>query len=81
MSEGPYLLGIDFGTGGARVGIFDPEGTPVVFSEREFTLEHPRPGQAEQDPDEWWTSRGVEDRTGARDVRRRSPVPGSSPSA
>lgn len=39
MAEGPFLLGIDFGTGGARVGIFDPEGTPIVFSEREFTLE------------------------------------------
>ena len=53
MAEGPYLLGIDFGTGGARVGIFDPEGTPLVFTEREFTLKHPRPGWAEQDPDEW----------------------------
>ena len=55
MAEGPYLMGIDFGTGGVRVGVFDPEGTPVVFSEKEFTLEHPRPGRAEQDPDEWWT--------------------------
>src|SRR5918995_3662895 len=53
---GPYLLDIDFGTGGARVGIFDPGGTPLVFSEREYTLEHPRPGWAEQDPDEWWSS-------------------------
>jgi ribulose kinase len=56
MTDGPYLLGIDFGTGGARVGIFDPEGTPLVFSEREYTLVHPRPGWAEQDPDEWWSS-------------------------
>jgi FGGY-family pentulose kinase len=56
MAEGPYLLGIDFGTGGARVGIFDPEGTPLVFTEREFTLKHPRPGWAEQDPEEWWSS-------------------------
>ena len=56
MADGPYLLGIDFGTGGARVGIFDPEGTPLVFSERQYTLEHPRPGWAEQDPDEWWSS-------------------------
>src|SRR5215210_8287520 len=54
MTDGPYLLGIDFGTGGARVGIFHPEGTPLVFSEREYTLKHPRPGWAEQDPDEWW---------------------------
>jgi sugar (pentulose or hexulose) kinase len=56
MATGPYLLGIDFGTGGARVGIFDPEGTPLVFTERLFTLKHPRPGWAEQDPDEWWSS-------------------------
>jgi FGGY family of carbohydrate kinases, N-terminal domain len=56
VAEGSYLLDIDFGTGGARVGIFDPEGTPIVFSEREFTLEHPRPGWAEQDPNEWWSS-------------------------
>src|ERR687890_718740 len=56
MDDGPYLLGIDFGTGGARVGIFDPEGTPLVFAEREFTLKHPRPGWAEQDPEEWWSS-------------------------
>ena len=55
MAEGPYLLGIDLGTGGARVGIFDPEGTPIVFSERGLTLKHPRPGWAEQDPDEWWS--------------------------
>src|SRR5215203_3145014 len=56
VAEGPYLLGIDFGTGGARVGIFDPEGTPLVYSERKYTLTHPRPGRAEQDPDDWWSS-------------------------
>ena len=54
MAEGSYLLGIDFGTGGVRVGIFDPEGKPVVFTERDFALNHPRPGWAEQDPGEWW---------------------------
>ncbi|MGB3633634.1 MAG: FGGY family carbohydrate kinase, partial [Rubrobacteraceae bacterium] len=56
MTEGPYLMGIDYGTGGVRVGVFDPEGTPVVFAEEEFTLKHPSPGWAEQDPDEWWSS-------------------------
>ncbi len=54
MAEGPYLLGVDFGTGGVRVGVFDPEGTPLVITGREFGLRHPRPGWAEQDPDEWW---------------------------
>ena len=50
MAEGPYLMGIDFGTGGARVGIFDPEGTPLVFTEREFRLDHPRPGMGRAGP-------------------------------
>jgi FGGY-family pentulose kinase len=55
VAEGPYLLGIDYGTGGVRVGIFDREGTPLAFASREFALKHPRPGWAEQDPDEWWS--------------------------
>src|SRR5215210_9125327 len=56
MAEGPYLMGIDFGTGGARVGIFDPEGTPLVFNGVEWETNFPRPGRAEQDPDVWWSS-------------------------
>jgi len=55
MAEGPYLMGIDFGTGGARVGIFDREGTPVVFHATEWETKFPRSGWAEQDPNEWWT--------------------------
>ena len=55
MAEGPYLMGIDYGTGGVRVGLFDPEGTPAVFHAVEFTTRHPRPGWAEQDPAEWWS--------------------------
>jgi FGGY family of carbohydrate kinases, N-terminal domain len=39
-----------------RVGIFDPDGKPAVFTEREFALEHPRPGWAEQNPEEWWSA-------------------------
>ena len=55
MAEGPYLIGIDGGTESVRVGIFDQEGTPLVFSSKEYALMHPRPGWAEQDPDEWWS--------------------------
>jgi hypothetical protein len=32
MSGGPYALGIDFGTESVRVGIFDMEGAPIVFT-------------------------------------------------
>ncbi len=56
MAEGPYLMGIDYGTGGVRVGIFDVEGTPVVFHAVEFETSYPRSGWAEQDPSTWWSS-------------------------
>jgi len=56
MAEGSYAMGIDFGTGGVRVGLFDREGEPKGFSSVEFGTNFPRPGRAEQDPDEWWSS-------------------------
>jgi FGGY-family pentulose kinase len=56
MAEGPFLMGIDYGTGGVRVGLFDREGTPAGFRAVEFPTRHPRPGWAEQDPDEWWSA-------------------------
>jgi FGGY-family pentulose kinase len=52
--EKPYVIGIDAGTGGVRVGIFDMLGRPLVFTTREWATTHPKPGWAEQDPDEWW---------------------------
>ena len=55
MAEGPYLMGIDGGTESVRVGIFDREGTPLAFGGETYALKHPRPGWAEQDPDEWWS--------------------------
>lgn len=54
MVEAPYLMGIDFGTGGVRVGLFDRAGTPVVFRAETFPTQYPRPSWAEQDPGDWW---------------------------
>jgi FGGY-family pentulose kinase len=39
-----------------RVGIFALDGRPVVFAAEPYPLYHPRPGWAEQKPDEWWNS-------------------------
>ena len=69
MADGPYLLGIDYGTGGCRVGIFDADGTPSIFHSVEFGTSYPRPAWAEQDPDTWWSAlveatRGALERSG-----------------
>ena len=54
--QGPYVIGIDFGTESARVGIFDQTGHPVAFASQTYPLYHPHPGWAEQKPDEWWAA-------------------------
>ena len=51
-----YFIGIDIGTGGARTGIFDRNGKALVFCAEPIELSIPRPGWAEQDPDEWWSA-------------------------
>ncbi|MDY5585598.1 MAG: FGGY-family carbohydrate kinase [Arcanobacterium sp.] len=53
-STGPYFLGIDFGTESCRVAIFDAVGSPQYFAATPYKTTHPRPGWAEQDPEEWW---------------------------
>lgn len=52
--ESPYLMGIDFGTESCRVAIFDRYGTPISFAATPYPTTHPRPGRAEQNPQEWW---------------------------
>lgn len=54
MKQLDCVLGIDMGTGGARVGIFDLKGNPIVFCGENYPLYTPGSGRAEQDPKEWW---------------------------
>ncbi|MBV9424853.1 MAG: hypothetical protein JOZ98_18230 [Solirubrobacterales bacterium] len=58
MTDAQYMMGIDFGTEGVRVGIFDGDGSPVGFSSSTYGTDHPHSGWAEQDPDEWWSALG-----------------------
>lgn len=56
MMSGAYVAGIDFGTESVRVGIFDQTGQPLAFAAQAYSLAHPQPGWAEQNPDEWWAA-------------------------
>lgn len=47
-------MGIDLGTGGCRVGLFDDRGRPLAFHNTPVTAIHPHPSWVEQDVDEWW---------------------------
>jgi len=51
-----YVMGIDFGTSGARVGIFDTKGNEVIFCDEPIELLTPRPGFAEQRAGDWWAA-------------------------
>jgi len=49
-----YLIGLDVGTSGAKCIMIDENGKVVASSTQEYPLYTPRPGWAEQDPEDWW---------------------------
>ncbi len=49
MSEQKYLLGIDVGTTGTKVTIFDTAGNPVASAYQEYECIYPKPAWVEQD--------------------------------
>lgn len=54
--SGPCVLGVDGGTEGVRVGLFDPNGYPLGFARASYETNYPHPGWAEQDPQSWWVA-------------------------
>ncbi|MDN6794047.1 MAG: xylulose kinase [Propionibacterium sp.] len=56
FDKGPYLLGIDYGTESCRVAICDVQGRPLTFAATPYATSHPRPGWAEQNPEDWWNA-------------------------
>ena len=54
MPKAPLLVGLDGGTEGLRVGIFDTSGTPLVFIRKPYATDFVKPGWAEQNPQDWW---------------------------
>jgi len=49
-----YLLGIDIGTSGTKGVLMDREGKTYARAGREYSIDMPQPGWAEQDPKMWW---------------------------
>ena len=49
-----YLIGLDVGTSGAKCIMIDETGKVIASSTQEYPLSTPRPGWAEQNPEDWW---------------------------
>ena len=49
-----YLIGLDVGTSGAKCILCDDQGKVLASSTQEYPLYTPKPGWAEQDPEDWW---------------------------
>lgn len=48
------LVGLDVGTTGVKAIAVSPEGEVLARAEEAYALSTPRPGWAEQDPEDWW---------------------------
>ena len=48
------LVGLDVGTTGVKALAISPEGDVIARAEEPYPLSTPRPGWAEQDPEDWW---------------------------
>jgi xylulokinase len=50
---GAYI-GIDVGTSGTKTLLIDEKGAILASATVEYPLAHPKPGWAEQQPEDWW---------------------------
>lgn len=56
QSADVLLLGIDIGTSGVKTAVFSPESGLVASVTEHYSVEYPRPGWAQQDPQVWWNA-------------------------
>jgi ribulose kinase len=54
-----YFIGVDGGTESLRAGVFDMRGNPLAFATSDYPTYFPRPGWAEQNPNDWWRALGI----------------------
>ena len=51
---GEYLLAHDLGTSGTKATLYREDGTLAASAVAAYGTSYPRPGWAEQDPEDWW---------------------------
>ncbi len=49
-----YLIGFDIGTTSTRCILVDKAGKLIASATKEYPMDTPKPGWAEQHPDSWW---------------------------
>jgi xylulokinase len=54
--EEQVLIGLDVGTTGVKGIAISPDGVLLATASEEYALSTPRPGWAEQDPEDWWSA-------------------------
>lgn len=54
--ETRYLIGVDIGTNGCKTILINSEGEIVGTASREYPTYYPRPGWAEQNPEDWYSA-------------------------
>jgi len=50
---GPFVIGCDVGSQGTNAALYDADGDLVASAYQGYDVSYPRPGWAEQDPQEW----------------------------
>ena len=56
MRAESLFLGIDIGTSGTKAVVIDHQGSIVGDATAEHPVSYPKPGWAEQNPEDWWHS-------------------------
>ena len=51
-----YLVGIDLGTSGVKVSLFAEDMSEFYADTKQYQINSPYDGYAEQNPEDWWDS-------------------------